>query len=264
VRQQYLARNPGFPPERIATIPNGVSFERLARVDRRRARERLGLRDEFLFLCLARHTPQKNTIGLVRAFAEVAGAWPQAHLLVSGEVHDPLYFAQAQRLRDLSPHAARIHLRGNCPHPNALLSAADAFVLDSFFEGWSLASMEALVAGLPAVLSDAGAAREQMGPAGQHGYLVPNPLGDATIVDAGIVRAARYRGHTNHDALVDAMNRVVRERADWIGRREQLSEDALARFHPDRCLGGHARVLTGVASGLSVQAALSEQAPIKG
>ena len=48
-------------------------------------------------------------------------------------------------------------------HPPHLLAAADGFVLDSFFEGWSLASMEALFAGVPMVLSEVGGAREQIG-----------------------------------------------------------------------------------------------------
>jgi glycosyltransferase involved in cell wall biosynthesis len=264
VRREYLDRVPGFPPDRIVTVDNGVAFDRLRQPSRPQARTRLGLRDEFLFLCLARHTPQKNTIGLVRAFLDVAEEWPQAHLLVSGEIHDPLYFAQVRELRDRSRHAGRIHLRSNCPRPNVLLAAADAFVLDSFFEGSSLAAMEALTAGLPAVLSDAGAAREQLGPDGERGYVVPNPLGDTTAVDAGAVRAARYRRHANHVELVAAMNKVMRERADWAGRRERLKDDALARFHPDRCLNSYAHVLVGAANGISVQAALSGRASVRG
>ena len=47
VRQQYLAGNPGFPPARIVTIPNGVDEERRRGVDRATARHRLGLRDEY-------------------------------------------------------------------------------------------------------------------------------------------------------------------------------------------------------------------------
>jgi glycosyltransferase involved in cell wall biosynthesis len=247
VRRQYLDHIPGLPPDRIVTIENGVAFERLAQVDQRRARDMLGLGDEFVFLCLARHMPQKNTIGLVRAFADVAEAWPQAHLLISGEVQDPLYFAQELRLRDQSRHAARIHLRGHCPRPEVLFAAADAFVLNSFYEGGPLVSMEALCAGIPVVLSDAGAARAQLGPDGQRGHLVPNPLGDPIAVDAAAVRAARYRRHANHDALVAAMGSVIRDRTHWAGRRNRLRDESIARFHPDACLNAHARVLARAA-----------------
>ena len=52
-------------------------------------------------------------------------------------------------------------------------------VLDlSFFEGWSMASMEALFTGLPAVLSEVSGAREQVGENGCRGIMVSNPLGD--------------------------------------------------------------------------------------
>jgi glycosyltransferase involved in cell wall biosynthesis len=169
LRREYLAGHPTFPPDRIVTVPSGVSFSRLARVDRQQARQLLGLRHEFLFVCLARYVPQKNLIGLVRAFVDVADVWPDAHLLIAGEAQDPLYYAQVRRLSDRSPHGARIHLRGNHNHPPVLLAAADAFVLDSFSEGGPLVSMEALCAGVPVVISDVGAAREQLGPDGERG-----------------------------------------------------------------------------------------------
>lgn len=256
VRRQYLAGNPTFPPERIVTVDNRVDPRRLPSVDRRRAREALGLRDEFLFLCLGRHAGQKNLIGLIRAFADVARGWPQAHLLVAGGVEDPLYLAQERRLRERVTHAsARIHLRGPCPWPAALLAAADAFVLDSFYEGGPIASIEALIAGLPVVITDVGAAAAQLGPDGQRGYLVPNPLGEPIGVDSAAVRAARYRRHANHDALVTAMCAVIRDRGYWAGVRDELRAESLRRFDPDDCVRGHARVLMRAAAGLPVLAA---------
>jgi glycosyltransferase involved in cell wall biosynthesis len=256
VRRQYLAADPLFPPERIVTVDNRVDPGRLRPADRARARDALGLRDEFLFLCLGRHAAQKNQIGLIRAFADVARAWPAAHLLVAGGVEDPLYLEQERRLRDRAAHAsARIHLRGPCPWPAALLAAADAFVLDSFFEGGPIASIEALIAGLPVVITDVGAARAQLGPDGQRGYVVPNPLGEPARVDAAAVRAARYRRHANHDALVSAMGAVIRDRAHWAGARNGLRAESLRRFDPDDCVRAHARVLARAAAGVPVLAA---------
>jgi glycosyltransferase involved in cell wall biosynthesis len=255
VRRQYLARNPEYPSDRIVTVPNGVGLERLVRVDRQLARNTLGLRDDFLFLCLARYTPQKNLIGLVRAFIEVADRWPQARLLIAGEVHDQLYYAQVARVRDRSPHAARIDLRGHCSRIPVLLAAADAFVLDSFFEGWPLAPTEALTSGLPVVMSEVGGAHELVGKDGTRGYIVPNPLGDAVLVDMDAVRAARYRRHLNHDALVSAMSAVLDDRHRWARIREQLRTDSVRMFHPEVCLHGHARVLAATAERIPIPVA---------
>jgi glycosyltransferase involved in cell wall biosynthesis len=248
VRRQYLAGNSAISPDRVVTVPNSVDQRRLPRLDRERCRAWLGLGDEFLFLSLARHSLQKNTYGLVAGFADVAAAHPEAHLLIAGRPDDPSYAQQVQRLRDDLPCRDRIHLRDHAPWPAPLLAAADAFVLDSFFEGWSLASMEALAAGVPVVLSDVGGAREQVAAAGECGYLVANPAGDAMQADWTAFRAALFADQPNRGQLVAAMCSMVVDRDDWAGRREQLRTGSAARFHPDRALSGHAAVLRDAAA----------------
>ena len=143
VREQYLTRNPTFPRERAVTVPNGVDNLRRRPVPRSWARDQLGFTDEFLFVSLARYCLQKNTYALLQAFADVAQRCAEVHLLVAGRPDDPVYTRQVGLLAGRLPCASRVHLRGHHPDPAALLAAADAFVLDSFFEGWSLASMEA-------------------------------------------------------------------------------------------------------------------------
>jgi glycosyltransferase involved in cell wall biosynthesis len=248
VRRQYLAGNSAISPDRVVTVPNSVDQRRLPRLDRERCRAWLGLGDEYLFLSLARHSLQKNTYGLVAGFADVAAAHPEAHLLIAGRPDDPSYAQQVQRLRDDLPCRDRIHLRDHAPWPAALLAAADAFVLDSFFEGWSLASMEALAAGVPVVLSDVGGAREQVAAAGECGYLVANPVGDAMQADWTAIRASLFADQPNREQLVAAMCSMVGDRDDWAGRREQLRAGSAARFHPDRALSGHAAVLRDAAA----------------
>lgn len=252
VRRQYLARNPGFAADRIVTIPNGVNPERVVKVDRERARAALGLADEFLFVSLARYCLQKNTYGLVAAFADVARVHPEAHLLVAGRADDPLYFTQTRQLAETLPAADRVHLRGHCTNPAALLAAADAFVLDSFFEGWSLASMEAIAAGTPVVLSDVGGAREQLTGGEPRGYLVGNPGGAPELVEWRRISDLRFRQQENRAEFVDATSSMVRDRERWATARERLRREAVERFSADLCLERHARVLRAVALGESL------------
>ncbi|MFI7607400.1 glycosyltransferase [Micromonospora sp. NPDC049366] len=247
VRRQYLAVNPDFPADRVVTVPNGVDLDRAPRVDRALARRALGLTDEFLFVSLARYSLQKNTYGLVSAFAEVAAAHPGTHLLVAGHTDDGPYTQQIMRLARSLPAADRIHLRALCRNPSGLLAAADAFVLDSYFEGWSLASMQAMAAGLPVVLSDVGGAREQVGPDGAWGHLVGNPGGDPSRVGWAEIGATRFRTQVNRAELVAAMSAVVRDRAVWAERRDELAERGRTRFPADACLRRHADVLLGYA-----------------
>ena len=63
------------------------------------------------------------------------------------------------------------------------LAAADVLLLPSLWEGFGLAAVEALNAGLPVVASDVPGLREVVGPTGDCGILV-NPESASSIADA--------------------------------------------------------------------------------
>jgi glycosyltransferase involved in cell wall biosynthesis len=249
IRRDYLACNPGFPAERLPLIPNGVDSERLSGGDREAARDRLGLADEYVFVSLARHSLQKNSYGLLAAFAEVARRCPEAHLVIAGRPDDPRYFRKVLQLRESLPCRDRIHLRDHTVAPAALLAAADGFVLDSFFEGWSLASMEALFVGVPVVLSDVGGAREQVADDPARGYVVANPLGDPLAVNWGSVGAARFQPQVNRDEFVARMADLIAERGHYRCARRELAAESALRFRAEGCLERHAAVLAAAAQG---------------
>jgi glycosyltransferase involved in cell wall biosynthesis len=259
VRKQYLAGNSHFDANRIVTIPNGVDEERRVRGDRAAVRARLGLTGEYVFVSLARHTLQKNSYALIAAFAELARKHPNAHLVIAGFPSSTRYYRRMLRLRDESHCRGRIHLRNHASAPATLLAAADGFVLDSFFEGWSLASMEALFAGLPVVLSEVGGAREQIGKAPDRGYLVANPLGDPLAVNWESLAVAKFRPQTNRASLVAAMDNLVVRREYYLDNRDHLAEESAVRFSADTCLAKHAAVLTAVASGISLPVDTDDQ-----
>jgi glycosyltransferase involved in cell wall biosynthesis len=248
VRRQYLSGNPSYSDSAVITIPNAFNQTHRPLVNRPRARAWLGLNDEFLFLSLGRHTVQKNAYGLVWAFSEVAENNPKAHLLIAGRLDDAVYTRQVRTLRDKMPCRDRIHLRHSFPDPSILLAAADCFVLNSFFEGWSLASMEALSAGLPTIVSDVGGAREQLGMDGSRGFVVANPVGDPESANWHSSGLMRFQPQKNKDELVSAMSSVILHRDYWSRVRGQLSADSKSRFDPFICSKRHAEVLLGAIS----------------
>jgi glycosyltransferase involved in cell wall biosynthesis len=202
-----------------------------------------------LFVSLARYSMQKNIYGMVSAFADVAKARPDAHLLIAGNVDDRAYAQQARVLCDRIPELTRAHLRGSWSQPSALLRAADAFVLDSFYEGWPLATMESLLAGTPVIMSEVGGAREQIGDHGERGRIVPNPLGNPESVNRDTVRSARFQPQVNKGALVAAMLSMIDERDLWEAARQSLAVDAEQCFDIDVFLARYADVLGRAASG---------------
>lgn len=242
VRRQYLKGNRSFPEDRIVAIPNGFNDTHRPSCDRAVARVWLGLKNEFLFLSLGRHSIQKNAYGLVRAFSEVAQG-ENTHLLIAGRLDNHMYTNQVRALREELSMKGRIHLRHSFASPSVLLAAADCFVLDSFFEGWSLASMEALSAGLPVILSEVGGAREQVGTDGSRGFVIGNPLGSAESPSWEGASLMRFKPQPNREELVAAMKSVLAERDRWSAARRHLSEESRTRFSGADCAKRHAAVL---------------------
>jgi glycosyltransferase involved in cell wall biosynthesis len=246
IRTQYVTGNPSMDPSRVVSIPNAVDDHRHRPADRGAARRALGLQDEFLWVCLARYALQKNTYGLLRAFDRVARQLPEAHLVVAGRGDEPVYVQQVVNLQRRLESADRVHLRDHCPAPAVLLAAADGFVLDSFFEGWALSSMEALFAGLPVVVSEVGGAHEQVGADGSRGRVVRNPAGPPDAVDWPRMRELRYAVQPNESELVEAMVQITRAAPYWASRRAALQAESAARFDADDCVDRHAEVLRAV------------------
>jgi glycosyltransferase involved in cell wall biosynthesis len=249
VRGQYLAGIPGFPSDRIVTIPNAVDDARRVRGDRAAARDWLGLTDEYLVVSLARQEPVKNCYGLVSAFADLARQRAEVHLVVAGRLDDPRYCRKVLQLRENLPCRDRVHLRDYVPASGQLLAAADGFALDSFFEGDPIVSMEALCAGVPVVLSEVGSAREQVGNDSSRGYVVAHPAGDPLNADWTSVGAVLFGQQANRDELVAALDALVANRHEYLRNRDRLAAESAERFSADVCIARHAAVLQAVAVG---------------
>ncbi|MEO6596285.1 MAG: glycosyltransferase [Planctomycetota bacterium] len=87
-------------------------------------------------------------------------------------------------------------------------AAADVFVLPSYWEGCSLAVWEAIVAGLPLVLADVGAAAEQIRYG--RGELVAPPFASLFALDASNLAQTVERIDLDHvQRLAQAMARVA-------------------------------------------------------
>jgi glycosyltransferase involved in cell wall biosynthesis len=230
VKAYYQRWNPTFPGAQITVVRNIVSNSRLKLIERQQARQMLGFEDQdFVFLSLARYEMQKNQLGMLTAFEQVAKLHSEARLLCAGKPGDLAYFDAVQSYRSGLLGRERIQLHGFREDTGVLLSAADVFLLNSYFEGWSLAATEALLAGLPLVHSDCGSGRELVGVLNENGLLVPNPAGDPLELDREIVFGGVWdRQQANTEALVEAMRHMLARRADWERQRQDIRRRALA------------------------------------
>jgi glycosyltransferase involved in cell wall biosynthesis len=249
--REYHARH--VAPElagRIAVVPNGAPALAPATAEERltaraAVAEALGVSfdQEVLFVCLARYDSQKNIAGATVAFARAAEQRDDIHLIFAGDPSDWAELRRATALRDLRGGAHRIHFLGNSDAVT-LLTAGDAFLLDSFFEGWPVAATEAAAAGLPLVLSEMGGARELVSRDPGLSVMTPNPAGDAAGISDRLVRAARRRtraqqGASEFEAAVLAVAARVAEASRPLAPRSTGGVGEM--------LHSHARVLREVA-----------------
>ena len=194
----------GFAP--AAIIGNGIDLAKyqVPLPTRTEWRQANGFSDEdLLIVSVARLEPQKNPVMLADAFAEAS--LPRAHLLFAGD-------GSLRRLVEGRPGVHVLGVRTDIPD---LLAAADLFALASGWEGYPLAVVEALAAGLPVVACAVGGVPEIVED-GRSGLLIS--AGD-TPAFAGALRAlgqdaARRRSMSDaarQRAMCFGVNRMVEE-----------------------------------------------------
>lgn len=182
----------------LSVLPNGVDTRpiREARPARDEVRRSLGYPpDALVFVSVGRITRQKNQLGLVEAFHQAFGARAAAHLLLVGGVleqggprEEDRSYGQALRARvEALGLADRVQVTGWRRDVPRLLAAGDVYVQASLWEGSPLAVVEAMAAGLPAVVADNGGVLPEFRP-GLHGWIVP--AGDPAPLVAALRAAA--------------------------------------------------------------------------
>lgn len=143
-------------PWRTETINNGIQIVENFEPPEQGLRKRLGLSDKAVItLCIANLVRKKNHALLCRAFTEVQKRiGTECHLVLIGQNG-----AERWRLETLVNElgsAGCIHFWGPDPNAAKLAVDADIFCLASDFEGLPLSLLEAMSAGLPVVVTDAG------------------------------------------------------------------------------------------------------------
>ncbi len=169
------------PQHKCIVLTNGIdTSEFVPNADRRtRMRAEMGVNADFIWLAAGRIVPAKDFPNLLRAFAPVRAACPEAQLWIAGESIDTWVkrkggFVAGVVVEHGSMDRVRwLGLRRDLP---ALFDAADAFVLSSAWEGMPLALGEAMAMEKPVVATDVGGVRELVGDAG---VIVPSKDSDA-------------------------------------------------------------------------------------
>jgi len=156
----------GIPKEKITVIPNGADVERFRRNEEvgKSVRKELGIsQKDFVIMFIGRDLKRKGFEYLLRALPLLDR---EAKLIVAGG-KDEYYQNLAKELKQ----ERNVSFIGDVPGMEKYLSASDVFVFPTFYEGFSLATVEAAACGLPVIAAKANGT-EELVKNGENGFLL--------------------------------------------------------------------------------------------
>ncbi|HEY67891.1 MAG TPA: glycosyltransferase family 4 protein [Thermoflexia bacterium] len=154
----------------VMVVPTPVDLSMYHDLEPQRVRAALGVEDAEVLLYVGRLAEEKNLDFLLRAFARIVAARPQARLVLVGKgLHERGLRRTAQKL-GLGGH---LIFTGAVPHDEIphYAAAADVFVFPSVTETQGLVLIEAMAAGTPVVAVEAPGPVDVLSEGG--GLLVP-------------------------------------------------------------------------------------------
>jgi glycosyltransferase involved in cell wall biosynthesis len=164
-----LQRLYGVPASRIRVIPNGIDVERFKPdpVARQKIREEFGIPDNAKLIVFVGHEFSRK--GLAPAIGALERLGGNVHMLVIGSDSPAPYRKLAANVR------GRLTFTGTRRDTAAFYAAADALVLPTAYETFSLVCMEAMACEVPVFATRVGGIEDYLQD-GINGYaIVPDP-----------------------------------------------------------------------------------------
>ena len=165
--------------------------------------------EEFIFGTAARLEPVKNISLLIRAFAKLAKTDPSVRLQIAGDGAEFGALAELTRALGVEENVQFLGWRMDL---RRVLSNWHCFVLPSLSEGFGLAALEAMAAGLPVIASCVGGLRELIADRSNGLHVAPNNVDELT---------AAMKELRTHPELCETLGRAARRRAaDFSAQRQ--------------------------------------------
>lgn len=202
-QRSYLVRELGYPDDKIRIILNGVDPALFDTAVEPAARSEFGWEvDDPVVGIVAELSPVKDHNTFLHAARLVVDEIPRARFLVIG---DGACRSELETLSENLRITTNVRFTGVRRDVARLLGAIDVFALSSLSECFSIALLEAMACGKPAVCTDVGGTAEIL-VHGRTGHLVPprdpRQLADRLIELLSDPAAARRMGRAGRDRVV--------------------------------------------------------------
>lgn len=246
VKQTYIKRI--CDTQKIEVVGNAAVLRECSQKTPEEIRRKLGISEQaYVFLNVGSIDRRKNQEGTIRAYDIVAEkADVPVYLVLAGNTLEAEYEQELQKTIESCTHKDRIIILPFYEQVGDLYQMADALLLNSYYEGWSIAATEALYEGLPILHSYCGSAVE-LTQNGAYGKIVSNPLHSIMeLSTTEILRSIRYGRIENLSEVVHAMLDMIAERDSWRAKRKQIAAEAQSMFSQEQMVQGYLKIFSEI------------------
>lgn len=248
---RFAVQNLGVSADKVITVPNGLIISEHEAREKKLAkltRSGLGLADsDYVFANIASYNLHKGHYVMADAMRHLLQGRRDVKILCVGNV---IYPPHVEALREyLKKHNLEQHILmpGYFPDVEDVHRLADAFLLPSFIEGWSIAMNEAMFYRKPMILTDTGASAEVI-EGGDIGILVPNEYGDTPDLNSKLLDDLAYapRSYRIAPVLAEAMNQMASHREEWRRRGEMGRQKIYEHFDFSKIVKRYEEIIENV------------------
>ena len=155
-----LQRNFGLPFEKINVIPNGINLNNFTGIERNYDfRRQFAMDNEKIILYVGRLVYEKGIQNLIGAMPKILSNYHDAKLVICGR--GGMMEELKQEARNLGIEN-KVYFAGYCDSKKVqkMYRCADVAVFPSTYEPFGIVALEAMLAGVPTVVSDVGGLNE--------------------------------------------------------------------------------------------------------
>ncbi len=245
---RYLTQRFGIGREKVRVIPNGLDVDKLGEMEtteRKAVRTKLGIEDDdYVFLNVATFDGRKGHNALVGAMRKIGEGYSKLKVVCVGNIAAPAYYAQLEENIRSYGLEGRVILHDYVEDVSSFYRCADAFLLPSLIEGWSISVMEAMYFNLPLILTDVGGNAEIVRDTG-NGIVLPTSYGNLFKLDRDDF--GKYCGEeapANTEAIAEAMRDFYDRKDYWRERGEQGGAAVRERYRIEKTVRAYEELFT--------------------
>lgn len=229
--------------DKIHVVGNvGRKFEN-AQIGRKEMRHIYNIpQDATVFLVAGTIDERKNQLGIVRAWNILKRLTnKKIALVLAGESSGKDYEKQLRSFIKEWKLEDSVYMIGYCEKIHDLMEASDVLIVNSYYEGWSMAATEALYSGLPLIHSNCGSGTELVAD-GKNGILISNPLKDIGKYTAEDLQMCMRSGRCeNIQELVVAMLKMIQD-DECIYNKKDIKSFAKEKYTVNEMINAYLEV----------------------